>query len=113
MEASIGNSSPSARSPKIAPSAPPHRALGHVRPAEVLHVPAVGGAEAFGDEAVERLPEGLGRRVAEHPFGGGVEEDDALLVVHGDDGVQRRIHDAGQARLAVAKGLLVHLRLKL
>src|SRR2546421_659051 len=64
------------------------------------------GAEAFGDEAVERLADGLVGAAAEHPLGGAVEEDDVLRFVHGDDGVHRRVNDSRKARLALAQSLL-------
>jgi hypothetical protein len=51
--------------------------------------------EAFGEEAIQGLSDGLGGRTAKHPFRGGVEQDDAVLRIDGDDGVHRRGEDAG------------------
>jgi len=44
--------------------------------------------------------------VAEHLLRRRIEQHDALLLVHGEDGVHRRIDDGGQARLAADRGLL-------
>ena len=62
-------------------------------------------AEAFRDEAVERLPQGFGGRAAEHPLRRLVEKDNALVFIHGDDRVHRRRDNARQSLLALAQRL--------
>ncbi|MDW8469776.1 MAG: hypothetical protein RML56_13230 [Burkholderiales bacterium] len=67
--------------------------------AEFIDVRAVRGAKACRDEAVERGAERLLAPPAEHRFRGAVEEHDALLVVHREDRVHRRIDHAFELRL--------------
>ena len=62
-------------------------------------------AEAFGDEAVERLPDGLIGRTEKHSLSSAIEDEDALLAVNRDDGVHCRIDDPGQPSLALAQRL--------
>ncbi len=61
-------------------------------------VAAVDAPEPLRQEAVERLADRLGRRAAEHGFGGRVEQHDPLLGVEGNDGVHRRDDDGGEDR---------------
>ena len=63
---------------------------------EPRHVTAVRRAEPFGQEHRQVLPADFVRRVAEDPLGTLVEEDDALLLVHGDDGIRRDGQEAGE-----------------
>jgi hypothetical protein len=69
----------------------PHRALGHVRLAKSADVPPVGGTEALGQEAVERLPNGFPGWAEKHPFRRPIEANNVLRLVYGDDGVHCRI----------------------
>ncbi|MCI0338778.1 MAG: hypothetical protein L0226_14480 [Acidobacteria bacterium] len=43
--------------------------------------------------------------MTEHLLGRRIEDGDALSVIHRDDGVHRRIDDAGQAVFALAQRL--------
>src|SRR6266545_1235077 len=66
----------------------------------------VRGAEPFGDEDRNRAPPHLRRRIAEYLLGRRIEENDALLAIHRDDGLHRRIDDPGQAGFVLAQRLL-------
>ena len=74
-----------------------HGAGGESHLAEVANQPGVRGANRVRQEAVQRLAERVPGGTAEHLFGGLVEDDDALALVEGDDGIHGRSHDAGKA----------------
>ena len=90
IEASIGNSAPSARNAER--GKPPHPA-GFAEAEERV---VMRDAEALRDEAVEPPPHGFAR-AAEHPLRRFVEKDDALIFINGDNRVHRRGDDAIQA----------------
>jgi hypothetical protein len=79
-----------------------HAARGVVGAAELLDVPAMDGAEPLGEEAVERPAERIRGGAAEHLLGRGVEQDDALARVDGDDRVHRGPDDRVEPLLAGA-----------
>ena len=95
IDASAGNSSPDLRSPQISWRSPISRARPCAAPNPSTW-PRCVGAESLGQEHREVLPAHLVRRVAEDPLGAFVEEDDPLLVVHGDHGVGRDGQQAGE-----------------
>jgi hypothetical protein len=65
---------------------------------------SVRDAETFGNEAIERLPDGIVCLAAKHPFSAVIEQKDSLLSVNGDDRIHCRIKDAGQSSLAFKQG---------
>ncbi len=58
------------------------------------------GLDGIGQEAVERAAQRVGRGALEQGCGRRVEDGDALVLVHADDGVQRGVDDGLQAALA-------------
>ena len=78
-----------------------HAPAGRAVRAERVHVVPVRRPESLRNEDVEGLPLCLRRGPAEHLFRRGVEFDDALRVVDGDDSVHRRADDAAQPGFAV------------
>src|SRR5258707_5568046 len=83
-----------------------------MRFAEILNMMFVSGAEAFRNEAVERLSDRIFRRKEEHLFSAAVEEDNALLVINGDDRIHGRADYTGKLLLAAAQFLLSLLGLR-
>ena len=92
IEASIGNSDPSAHAGETAEPAHGAGALACI--AERSDVAPVGFAMALRDEAVEGTAEGLVHGNAEDALRGLIEHDDAMGLVDGDDGIHRRVDDA-------------------
>ena len=103
----MGNSSPPERTPLIGTELA-HGSGGNPGPAEVAHMFRVPGTEAFGDEAIHALSQYFRISTAEHALRGGVDEDDALVLVDGDDAVHGRVDDALQTL-----ALLLHGRFRL
>jgi hypothetical protein len=62
------------------------------------------GAEAVGDETLERLPDRLVGWQLEHKLCGRVELDDALVLVDRDDRIHRGRHNGRQPFVAVCQG---------
>ena len=70
---------------------------------EFLHVNGVGDTEALRNEAFDWQSQGLCLRTTEHLLGGGVEDDDVLLLIHGQDRVQGRVDQGFELRLALSQ----------
>lgn len=61
------------------------------------------GVEALRDESIEwSVPRLMGWAI-EHLFGGGVKLHDTVLLIYGDNGVHRRLHNGVKAILALAQ----------
>ena len=99
IEASRGNSWPSARTPTTGRPA----IMGFARAlptCKTLHVPAVIGAKPVGNEPLQWQAQGLTLRQTEHRLGRRVKNDDFLRGIHRDDGVQRHVNNASQTHFA-------------
>jgi hypothetical protein len=83
-----------------------HESAGDAPGRESLHVAFVPLPGPGGQQDFERPADDLVRRVAEHGLRLLVEQDDALLAVHGEDGVAGRIENALEAGVGRA-GLLL------
>src|SRR5712692_2990597 len=81
--------------------------------AECLDVTVVRTAEACRYQAVERRAEHALARHAEELLGRSVEKHDALLFVHGDHRVHRRIDDGPEAQVRLAESTTHPLGLEL
>ena len=66
--------------------------------------------DVLDNEAADMLPQRLGGRAAEHAFGGGVEQRDALIGSGHQDGILGGADDAGQAGFRLRQPVL-HLHL--
>ena len=58
-------------------------------------------AEARGDKQILILPYDLFRRVAKHPLGSGIKENDLVVLINADDSVHGRVKDARDSGLAL------------
>src|ERR1044071_7863073 len=56
--------------------------------------------ETLRDETLDGLSQCLCCRTAEHLFGGGIEQYDTLLFIHGNDRIGCGLKDAGQPGFA-------------
>ena len=70
---------------------------------ELLQVVAVTVGNGARKEPIERLAEHLGRRVAEDLLGAAVEQPDAVMAIHADDGVGCDLDDGGQSRIRLPR----------
>jgi hypothetical protein len=61
------------------------------------------GAEALGEEDVERFSQHLARPVTEDHLSGMVEEENTVIRIYGDDRIHRRSDNARKTGLAVAE----------
>ncbi len=84
----------------------PHAAVGDAGRLEPGDMLAMAGAMALGHQALDGRADGLRRGDAEHPFGGGIEQHDPLLLVDRDEGVHRRLDDALHSKAAFRQGVL-------
>ena len=84
----------------------PHGTRGAALGREVTHPLAMCAAECHRNQPVQWLSHRLRFGVAEHVRRRRVEDADAQIAIHGDDGVHGRIDDAGQVRaVALQRGL--------
>ncbi len=67
--------------------------------------------EVRGKETSRGAAQGCRPRASEHRLGGGVEEDDLPLIVEGDDGIERRLDQTGQARFGPRQTIACALEL--
>src|SRR5581483_6735735 len=92
-DGSFGGKLVAALSPPANGAALPHAACAHRRLPECGDMPAVDFREMLWQQHVQRPADDFFRRIAEDPLRAAVEQDDALPLIHGDDGVVSQIED--------------------
>ena len=94
----MGNSSPSARSAQSVVVSPMRRLVTPVSPKCAMW-PRCAARKRAGRKASSVEPSACSRLQRKMRLRGLVEQHDALVLVHGDDGVHRRVHHRGEPRL--------------
>src|SRR5438552_5360816 len=83
-----------------------HRTFCHLSLPEPSNVLSMGRAKSLRNKSVNRLANSFLRGATKHPFRRGIENDNALFRVYGDDGVHRGGDDVGQLSSTLAQRLV-------